>query len=323
MTTNYPFISIIVPVYNVQQYLEKCLDSILVQTYDNYELIVVNDCSPDDSQKIINSYKENDSRIISIINSENKGLGGARNIGIKHAKGDYLLFIDSDDFISDEFNLNLLAEEVIGDNSLDVIDCKYNVVNGSKSEILPVCSLDSKLVLDGKDYLNKADYLAVVAWNKLYRRLFILENNIWFKERRYEDICFTLESIFRAKSVKSSGVIFYNYIIREGSIMTSKVSEEALLDAMSLCYDLESLYIMFDENPQIEKSFFYSFVGFMKLLDGFTEKVFKNKMKKELSLLHFKYRYSILKAKKLGFIQKVSLFISPQLTLYILKLIKK
>lgn len=101
-------ISVIIPVYNVEEYLSECLDSVLSQTYKNLEIIIVNDGSPDNSQKIINEYKKKDKRIISLI-KENGGISSARNYGMKRAKGDYLFFLDSDDYISDDFLENLIS----------------------------------------------------------------------------------------------------------------------------------------------------------------------------------------------------------------------
>ena len=107
--------SIIVPVYNVEKYIKKCINSILNQTYKNYEIIIINDGSTDKSKKILESYKNIDN--IKIINQTNKGLSVARNIGIKNASGDYLLFVDSDDYIDNDLlenlNKNITDEEII------------------------------------------------------------------------------------------------------------------------------------------------------------------------------------------------------------------
>ena len=97
-----PLISIIVPVYNVEKYLKKCLDSILSQTYKNFEVIIVNDGSPDNSQKIIDEYKKKDKRII-VLEKENGGLSSARNYGIEHANGKYISFVDADDYIEKDY----------------------------------------------------------------------------------------------------------------------------------------------------------------------------------------------------------------------------
>ena len=94
--------SIIVPVYNVEKYLKRCLDSIQNQTYDNFEVIIVNDGSPDHSQEIIDEYVKHDDRFLSY-QKENGGLSDARNYGVKYATGDYLLFVDSDDYVSSDY----------------------------------------------------------------------------------------------------------------------------------------------------------------------------------------------------------------------------
>lgn len=323
MTNKAPFLSIVVPVYNVEEYLERCFDSVIAQTFTDWEMVIVDDCSPDNSQQIIKRYQADDTRIRCIINEKNRGLGGARNVGISNCKGEYILFIDSDDFISDEYALEQLCS-MASKKDLDVVDTSYRVLkDGVEVDRLPkkFNALNDK-IYTGAEYMEYIQILPIVAWNKLYKRSFLLENNILFKERKYEDICFTLEVMFKAKKVQNTSVTFYNYIIREGSIMTSKVSKSSIDDAMALCYDLQSLYESSENNTQIEKSFFYGFIGLQKLLSNYDSVSHKKQVSKQLRSLHNKYRWAILKAKKLGFIQKTSLFISPKLTLFLIQKLK-
>jgi glycosyltransferase involved in cell wall biosynthesis len=324
MTNKMPFLSIVVPVYNVEEYLERCLDSVISQSFIDWEMIIVDDCSPDNSQQIIRRYQTQDSRIRCILNEKNRGLGGARNLGIYHSRGEYVLFIDSDDFISDECALEQLCGIASG-NNLDVIDTPYRVIkDGVEVNRLPkkFNALNDK-VYTGTDYMEHIQVLPIVAWNKLYKRVLLQENNILFKERKYEDICFTLEVMYKARRVQNTSSPFYNYIIREGSIMTSKVGRSSIDDAMELCYDLERLYECTNQNTQIEKSFFYGFIGLQKLLSEYDSKEHRREVSIRLKSLHSKYRWAILKADKLGLIQKLSLFISPKLTLFIIKKSKK
>ena len=319
-----PFLSIVVPVYSVEEYLERCLDSVISQSFIDWEMIIVDDCSPDNSQQIIRRYQTQDSRIRCILNEKNRGLGGARNLGIYHSRGEYVLFIDSDDFISDECALEQLCAIASG-NNLDVIDTPYRVIkDGVEVNRLPkkFNALNDK-VYTGTDYMEHIQVLPIVAWNKLYKRVLLQENNILFKERKYEDICFTLEVMYKARRVQNTSSPFYNYIIREGSIMTSKVGRSSIDDAMELCYDLERLYECTKQNTQIEKSFFYGFIGLQKLLSEYDSKEHGREVSIRLKSLHSKYRWAILKADKLGLIQKLSLFISPKLTLFIIKKSKK
>ena len=121
--------SIIVPVYNVEKYIEKCLESILNQTYDNFEIIVINDGSTDNSKKILDNYKTN--KKIKIINQDNQGLSIARNNGLGAASGDYILFIDSDDYIEEEL-LSTLNKNI---NNEDLIRFQVQTVNENKEII--------------------------------------------------------------------------------------------------------------------------------------------------------------------------------------------
>jgi glycosyltransferase involved in cell wall biosynthesis len=315
--------SIIIPVYNVEQYLIRCIESVIIQTFTNWEIILVNDCSPDNSQKIIDSYTKKDFRIKSIVNESNKGLGGARNIGLKAAKGDYLMFLDSDDYISDETVLQKLHKQARTFN-LDVIDSRYRVLKDENEPIfLPKRFLSlNENVLTGKIYLNTVSILPVVAWNKVYKRSFIEMERIVFKERKYEDICFTLETIYKSKRVQNTDVVFYNYIIRPGSIMTSKPDVSSINDAWALCKDLELMFHEYERNYEIEKNFYYSFVSLARLLTSYESGNHKKSIQGKLSKIHNKYRLSILKAKKLGVKQKLLLFSSPYLMSYVLSKLK-
>lgn len=324
MKVRTPKISVVIPVYNVEQYLEKCLNTILSQTFSDFEIVVVNDCSPDNSQEIIDLYVLKDDRVKSVINPVNKGLGGARNVGIMHCTGDYVLFIDSDDYLCNNNALKLLYNQA-SKYDLDVLDTPYNVLENQQIvAVLPKkFNVFNNQVLSGIEYMEQVGILPIVAWNKLYKLSFITTNKILFEERKYEDVCFTLETLYRSKRVQNTPFPFYNYIVREGSIMTSKPNKTSIDDALRLCKDLEIQYHKFNKNSQIEKSFFYSFVGLKRLLNNYDNKEHKIKTSKELKKFHRKYRPSILKAKKLGIFQKTLLFLSPGVMNYVLSKLKK
>jgi glycosyltransferase involved in cell wall biosynthesis len=316
-------LSIIIPVYNVERYLARCLDSVLSQTFNNWEVILINDCTPDGSQKIIDHYVNTDNRIRSIINDVNMGLGGARNVGLKAALGKYLMFLDSDDYISDENVLRKLMKQM-QTFKLDILDSRYRVIENNKTKVLlPKFFKElNREIYTGEEYLDSVEILPVVAWNKIYKRSHIEKYNIKFKERKYEDICFTLEAIYKAKSVQNTVVVFYDYIVRPGSIMTSKPNKSSIDDCWCLCKDLELMYHEYNKNHQIEKSFFYSFVSMAGLLNDYNDGSHKTSILMDLKSIHKKYRGSILKAKKLGVIQKILLFISPSFMNYVLRKLK-
>lgn len=217
----YPLLTIIVPVYNVSKYLRQCIESILTNEYHNIEVIIVNDGSTDNSLDICLEYEAKDDRI-SVVSQENKGLGSARNIGLELAKGDYITFIDSDDYISKDVyskNIQVLLNHPI----IDVIQFPFYRVN-------------DKGIIDGKEYSSWQLLLSsttqqykkwivngkmrAYAWNKIYKRS-VWDNirfpNIWIEDR------YTLADIVnKGVTIYLNNQGFYYYRIREGQI-TAKV----------------------------------------------------------------------------------------------------
>lgn len=237
-------LSIIVPIYNVAPYLRKCVDSLLAQDYDNYEIILVDDGSTDNSGAICDEYarKSQESRVksqelpyIRVIHRENGGLSAARNSGIEIAQGDYLMFVDSDDYIEP----NVLGELVytMEDKHLDVLRYNYQNVRENGDVFVPFKTgkpyFDySDDVLDGEAFLNERLGYACYAWAFILRRDLIIGNHTshithhtfekdscLFTEGIYfEDTDWTPRMLMKAKRVASTEKIVYNYLWREGSI---------------------------------------------------------------------------------------------------------
>lgn len=219
-------ISIVVPIYNVENYLEKCIQSILKQSFNDFELILVNDGSTDGSEKICNYYKELDSRIIYIY-KENGGLSSARNIGIKNSTGNYITFIDSDDYISEEYLEVLYNSLLTNDADISVgRHCRVDEYNNISYDI----SGTNQFTCDSTEALNcifYQKYISVSACSKLYKKS--LFNDILFPEGKlYEDIN-TIPYIFeKAKVVSYESNIIYYYRIRFASITNSSYSKKDL-----------------------------------------------------------------------------------------------
>ena len=245
-TLGQPKLSIIVPVYNVAPYLRKCVDSLLAQDYNDYEIILVDDGSTDDSWQII---QENVSRFrggederIRGIHQENGGLSVARNTGIKAAKGEYIWFVDSDDYWAPNV-LGSLMEQVERDN-LDVLRFDYQNVrkkeDGNYEVFQPYKTphdIDKKRnVVDGVTYLNERMGYRCYAWQFILRRDLIysnqtsvikiqnldnctLENNgLFTHDIHFEDVDWLPRMMLKAKRVSCTSTIVYNYLWREGSI---------------------------------------------------------------------------------------------------------
>lgn len=210
--------SIIVPVYNVEKYLKKCFESIINQTYTHYEVIIVCDKCSDNSEEIVDQYVKKYKNFKKIY-AENTGLGKARNIGVKEAIGDYILFLDSDDY----FELDLL--EILNNELKDKPDLlRFQVQNIKNNQVI-------KYEEKPFDHLNGIEAFKKIvkyhyienAWCYCYKRAFYKRNNFKFMEGCIaEDYGLTPLIIAKAKTVKSISYIGYNYIERENSLMTSK-----------------------------------------------------------------------------------------------------
>ena len=210
-------LSVIVPVYNVEKYIKKCLDTLTNQTLKDIEILVINDGSPDNSQKIIDKYVKKHKNIKSYI-KENGGLSDARNYGIEKAKGEYIAFVDSDDYISE--NMYEVMYNKAKEKDYDMVVCNLNYVYDDK-----IVKAYSNIKEDTTDIKRTMLNIYPSAWNKIFKRdLFDsgikFKKNVWFED---------VEFIYRLlPSVKSIGVVdnhFYQYVQREGSI-TNTINEK-------------------------------------------------------------------------------------------------
>lgn len=220
-------LSIIVPVYNVADYLPKCLDSLLAQDLpqNEYEIIVVNDGSTDNSEDIARQYADIYSNI-TLINQENQGLSGARNTGIKYAKGEYIQFVDSDDYLEENVLGGLMKR--IEKDDLDVLRFKYQNVRinneSNEYEIFQPYKSSSFLfdnysskITDGVSFLNERFGTACYAVMFIIRKT-ILDNCVFKQGIYFEDTEWTPRMILKSKRIASTDTIVYNYLMREGSI---------------------------------------------------------------------------------------------------------
>lgn len=201
-------VSVIIPVYNVENYLRKCLDSLVNQTLKDIEIIVVNDGTLDNSQEIIDEYvKKYPKKVVSII-QENGGQGAARNTGLLHAKGEYIGYVDSDDYVEENMYEELYKKAKEEDS--DIVICGNNVVK-ENYEFLSKEDVDKEFLL-GK----------MAVWNKIYKKNIIVDNKIQFRSKVwYEDLDFTMKVYFSSKKISYVDKPLYNYLLREGSTMNN------------------------------------------------------------------------------------------------------
>ncbi len=218
--------SFVVPVYNVEQYLEQCLESLQAQDFDNFEIICVNDGSTDHSREILTEWEARLPQM-RVIDQENCGLSAARNTGLKAATGDYVVFVDSDDWIEPTM-LSRLATECYG-TEMVCFSCQRTDSDRYDTLIDEQC--------DSWDYYNRhalehREIPFVCVWQRCYRREFLMDNNLWFREGiLHEDNEFTPRAFLKATIVKVIPDVLYNYRVRPNSIMTSRgrKSKESLI----------------------------------------------------------------------------------------------
>ncbi len=219
-------ISVILPIYNVEKFLENCIESIINQTYKNLEIILVNDGSTDESGKICDKFKKKDKRI-KVIHKRNGGLSDARNAGMKISKGKYITFVDSDDLVHKQYIETLW--NLIVNNKADISMCDYKSVNENFSyDEKADENLDSSIyVLDRlecikKMYIEGKHGLEFLAWGKLYRKSLFTKNNIKYpKGKIHEDTFTTYKLIYYSEKIVFKDECLYFYRIRTGSIMNS------------------------------------------------------------------------------------------------------
>jgi glycosyltransferase involved in cell wall biosynthesis len=233
-------LSIIVPIYNVEQYLHKCVDSLLNQDIDDYEIILVDDGSPDACPQICDNYVAAHKNI-RVVHRMNGGLSAARNSGIEFAQGEFIMFVDSDDYIEPNVLGGLIAKMEL--DNLDVLRYNYKNVN-EQYEIFhpnkdPKRDVDySEFVTDGEDFLNNRLGPGCYAWQFIIKRELL--DDCSFKEGIYfEDTEWTPRMLLRAKRISSTPMVVYNYLWRSGSITlpTDQVKRKKVVrDKIALLY---------------------------------------------------------------------------------------
>lgn len=213
-----PKISIIVPIYNVEKYLPRCIDSILAQTFTDFELILVDDGSPDNCPQICDEYAKKDNRI-KVIHKENGGISSARNIGLDISKGDYISFVDSDDIIYFKY-FEFLAQNV-QDQDVDIVYCEYKKFTECYN-FEEICDYDieTETLSENNIFLNPP-FSFYVVWNKLIRHELIYDLRFDTNIKNAEDSLFAFELLKRSRKVVYVKAPLYGYFIRSnGAVAT-------------------------------------------------------------------------------------------------------
>lgn len=274
-------VSVIVPVYNAEEKLEKCIMSILAQSYENLELILINDGSKDSSGEICKRYAENDKRI-RYIDRENKGASATRNEGLSLALGQYIQFVDSDDYI--ENNMIEVLVNRMKETDADLVMCGYTEVFPDKRDVrLPDINRTIAIAELGKEYPNIFEkFLLNSPCNKLYKKEKLSEK---FPEDLSlgEDLIFNLHNLRNVNKISFVKESFYNYIIGQGSLNrryrrdSIEIAERLYLESMEFCHDFHVGKIAEIHISNIFMTFF-----FYGLTDLFTISGYDKKKKKEI-----------------------------------------
>ncbi len=252
-------ISLIIPVYNVEKYIKECLDSAVNQTLKDIEIICVDDCGSDNSVEIIKEYQKNDNRIKILHHKKNSGLAASRNTGMAVATGEYLAFLDSDDYLQLNFleELYKKAKETGADIVQSTLFFYYEDTNLHKDYLL---NNDIRHFNPQKDGKLDVYYNAGMCWNKIFRTTLIKEHNITFPEGLYwEDNPFVIEAAYYANNICYTDKTNYIYRQRAGSIVT--------LGSYKLHFDLlvthKGMFGFINSVPMSKKEYLSIFKRFM------------------------------------------------------------
>lgn len=230
-----------VPVYNVEKYLDRCVESLVGQDMDDYEIILVNDASTDDSERIMEKWRLKDGKISCYHKIKNSGLSDTRNYGIHMAKGNYILFVDSDDYI-DRNVLDNLKAVILSNGMPDIVYTGYYLEKGDSCQIKYSYLCERNQLLQARLFMKeelRQRSLPIAACFAVYRREHIIRNFLYFKPGAYhEDELWSPQVLYKALNVYVSDLVFYHYAIRQDSITKAADRTKNGLDLLDICEEL-------------------------------------------------------------------------------------
>lgn len=274
-------VSVIIPVYNVEKYLRRCLDSVVNQNFNDYEVIIVNDGSTDNSLSIAEEYKKNYPDLVNVISQENKGLGAARNSGIDVATGEYLLFVDSDDYIDESLLADTYRVAKKFDSEIVVFDIMYVNEDGEEIKYSSARFNNcSEVHFDDKSVAT----IWPSAWNKLFKSSLFKDNSIYFPTGIwFEDFAIVPALLMIAKNIQYIPTAFYYYVQRDESIMHSskiKRNKEIITSYENLLNLISNLEL--EENYSEELGFLSLYHVLYTATMRINEADYKNELQSEL-----------------------------------------
>jgi len=257
-------VSIIIPVYKVEKYIKKCMQSLLDQTYEGFEALIVNDGSPDTSIELAKSIVGDDPRFI-FLEKENGGQGTARNLGLDHAKGDYIAFLDSDDSYTHDM-LEVAVNELSKDSSVDILAFGINRVD-EQGFLLSKTAGDNSIVSTDDDVLLLNQTLTRYFWDKVYKRQIISAFRFSTEVRTFEDVDLIYQVLYGAR-IKNISDCLYNYTQREGST-TYSLPPSFIRDKVNIVNNAKDFLIeksIFEEHKEYYKTFYLDEIFYRPLL---------------------------------------------------------
>lgn len=293
-------ISIVVPVYNVEPYLRKCIESIIQQTYKNIEILLIDDGSKDNSGKICDDFAKEDARI-KVIHKKNGGLSDARNVGIDNAKGEYITFIDSDDYISSGY-IKYLYNLLVAYNA-DISICEFEYITESGKRLNHVQDNNNISLFDKRNALYElldSKLFSNSAWAKLYKTS-LFDNIRYPVGKLYEDVDTTYRVFMRSNKIVFGAQIHYYYLYRIGAISKQKFTEQR----MDAIYFAETMVDKITEQyPDLIKigkcRLFDFYITILKMLDSNKSSDYYKKIKIKLKQV----RKTVLFYRQSGFKRK-------------------
>ena len=263
-----PLISVIVPVYISEKFIEQCIDSITNQTLKDIEILIINDGSKDNTLNIIESIAKSDSRI-KILNQKNSGVSAARNNGISKSRGKYITFVDADDYI-DKTMYEKMYKKAEEFNS-DIVICNVNdVLNGNKKVSLNLNEgiIDIRKLTESEFLSNEYFKLGTAVWHKIFKRNLIKENKIKFtnySEVASEDTLFNYEAMLKAKRLYCIEEALYDYKINETSLTKSKSAKENMIKR---CMNTVNIMSDFLSKNKIEGENFIDYITYWEFINA-------------------------------------------------------
>lgn len=312
---NEPLVTVIIPAYNVQRYIKKCVNSVLNQNYKNFELIVVNDGSKDNTLAILRRYAHEDNRV-KVIDKRNGGVSSARNVGLQHSKGQYITFIDGDDYVAKDYLEYLL--ELISYKDADFA-LSTNVFSKRKDRQI---NHDVKRVLTSEQAtaLLMSTRIVVGSWNKIYKRKFLQNNNLRFDEKLYygEGLSFITSVAERANKTIIGQRRIYYYRKNNAASATTKFEVTRILNGIESIAKIKNNLII--DSPKIDQMIklhlaVYYLGAVVNLINSGNTRKYKNYYQKWLKFVR-KNTFCLIKDSNVSYYRKLMLItgsISPYL----------